>query len=263
MEHVKIGVPQGCVLGPVLYMLFINELPELVNNPMCNDDIHHNHKQLFTKYCRTCGVIPSYADDATVVTSSRTRELNQVKLNANLDRIAQFLNNNKLSINKTKTTILEIMIKQKRQRVTGPAPELRTVDENREEKIITSGKSTCVLGCNFQDNLSWKEHIISGEKPLLTEARKKLGALKHLASQLPQNCRKLLANGLVIAKINYLISTWGGSTNNILRKVKALINNTARFVTKDGRQTSTKTLMDKCKWLDLQEKIRYFTATSL
>ena len=178
------------------------------------------------------------------------------------DRISKYINNNRLTINKAKTTIL--MIKQKHTRIKGPEPRIRTVNENREEIVLISGKSMRILGCNVQNNLAWQEHLVMGEKPLLGETRKKLGALKHLAWHIPQNCRKTLPNGIIIGKISYLISTGGGGTTpNYLRMVQVLLNNTARFVTGNNRRTSTKILMKKCEWINVTKRTRYFTMTNI
>ena len=100
-------------------------------------------------------------------------------------------------------------------------------------------------------------HIETGEKHLLGELRKKLGAMKHLSKQFPTNCRKTLATGIILSKIIYMIQIWGGATAHYLNKIQTIMNNNSRFVLKLGRRTSTRKLMQEMGWLDVRELSLY------
>ena len=73
--------------------------------------------------------------------------------------------------------------------------------------------------------------------------------------------RKILAEGLVLSRVKYLLPLWGGTTENFIRKTQVIVNNAARAVTGLGKRTSTSTLMSKCNWLSVKEMIIYFTIT--
>ena len=120
-----------------------------------------------------------------------------------------------------------------------------------------------LLGCNLQKNLSWQAMIASGEKALLPVLRKKLGALKHTGKTIPTRSRNVLATGFILSRINYLIQVWGGAEVKYIRKIQTILNSTARYVTGEGRRTSSRWLMTQYGWLYVSELIILHSLTTL
>ena len=251
------GVPQGSVLGPILYILYVNELPTVINNVDCEETCHDDRTKLFTDNCQKCGSIPTYADDSTYTVSTKTRFEAQEKISENILKIKSFLDANSLSINIGKTEILETMVRQKRTRVQGIPPQLSIMTTENTLKIINTKESCRLLGANLNADMNWKHHLELGEKPALPSVRAQIGILKHISKFMPKKTRLLLANGLIVSKILYLIPMWGGLPVTETRKIQILLNKTARFVTGLSRKTRTRTLMLECNWLYASELVKY------
>ena len=216
---------------------------------------------LFGRSCRNCGVLTCYADDSTYTTSSKSRERNQSKIIENLENMKTYLKANKPCVNEDKTCLLEVMNKQKRCKSKGTPPQLHVLDENQDPVTIKSSKYCKLLGINMGNDLSWKSHIVDGEKPVLSQLRKQAGLIKHISKNMSMRSRKILAEGLVLSRLKYLLPLWGGTTENHLRKLQVIVNNVARTITGLNRRTSTVTLMSQCNWLTVKELITYFTVT--
>ena len=261
---IKSGVPQGSVLGPLMYILYINELPDITKeHDTCTDNTHEKHDELFGQNCTKCGETICYADDASILYSSNSRQENQNKLEEHLNLVNNFLTDNKLVVNRDKTTITEIMIHQKRSKLRGVPPSLVVPDKRNNLKLLSAGKYTRLLGGNLSDNLCWNEQLESGDKSLLPRIRKQLGALNLLAKQLPFSSRLLLANGLLLSKMSYFIQIWGAAPISQLKKVQVILNSSARFVTGLNKRTSTQKLMTQCGWLQVEDMVKYHSLVSL
>ena len=253
MKPVTRGVPQGSILGPLLYVIYTNELSECMRQSSNCQHVNNDQEYLFGTNCSTCGVIISYADDSTLTFSSNSRPNNQIKLKEGLDNLENFLTSNKLAINRSKTTISEVMIGQKRARTPGNPPTLSERDADRTMKIIECQQEVRLLGATLTDNITWTAHIETGEEALLPAIRKTLGILKHIGRAIPTKSKKILAEGLIVSRLRYLISIWGGTSERNLSRTQALLNNTARLITNKGRRTSTIELMTLCNWLTVGE----------
>ena len=72
MATVLRGAPQGSVLGPLLYNVYMNEMSESIKNANCGNEVHENNDALFGTDCKLCGTVIQYADDAIFHIANRT-----------------------------------------------------------------------------------------------------------------------------------------------------------------------------------------------
>ena len=155
------------------------------------------------------------------------------------------------------------MIKQKRGRLPGNPPELEVVNNNMETETLKVKGHCRILGLNVQNNLTWNSHLESGTKSLLPGLRRNLGALRTISKQIPLNCRNILARGMILSRLSYLISIWGGATPNLIRKAQVIQNGAARWVTGSMRTTRASTLLELTGWFSIREMAHLQSANTI
>ena len=170
-----IGVPQGSNLGPLFFLLFVNDLPFIL----------------------TSSDMDQYADDSTLTATGKSiPEINE-KLEESCAVVSNWMVENKLKLNADKTHILTLGT-QERLRIPGNKVTV-TMDgfvlEESEEKFET------LLGCSIEPNLKWYKQI----RELLAKLKKRLAGMAHVKFILPYNLRKVVSEGLFNSVLGYCL----------------------------------------------------------
>ena len=76
--------------------------------------------------------------------------------------------------------------------------------------IITPSSKEKLLGCWVSDNLKWSEHIQDNKESLILALTARLAALKLISKISTFKNRKMLANGIFLSKLSYMLAVWGG-----------------------------------------------------
>lgn len=200
------GVPQGSVLGPLLFLIYINDLPNSVTSSI----------RLFADDCVIYRVISSHSDTLT--------------LQSDLDKISTWCDTWKMRLNSQKCKLMRF------SRRTAP-PNLhnyRIMDSALEE--VTSYK---YLGVHITSNLSWQTHI----NHITNNANRMLGYLRRNFSMAPVNVKLLLYKTLIRPKLEYASSVWDPGVEYLTNAIESVQNRSVRFILANYSRTASVTSM--------------------
>ena len=154
---IKHGVPQGSVLGPVLFLLFLNDIPLHLAN----------------------STVDIYADDTTITASAHFSDLcsmTQCLNSGDLDAVQRWASSNKMFINKKNTKSLLVHGKRIPAKLDDITP-LR-LDVKIDDSIIEQVSSHKILGVVIDSQMNYESHI----DDLCKKLTKRIGLLKHISS---------------------------------------------------------------------------------
>ena len=219
---VSFGTPQGSVLGPLLYILFANDLP---------------------KYLKFASSI-MFADDTTIYISGKNLKFLYRKMNDDLKRISQWFTKNSLTLNVDKS--FYVLFKTKKKLV------------NYHGNIIMGGTSVKqadsvkFLGVHIDQHLDWNTHC----QHLLTKLTMGTYSLFMTKKMLPYFSKRLIYLTNVECHLLYGISAWGPMlTKRNLKKLMVKQNNAIRAVSNIKRRVRIEPYYKIGKFLKLEDLI--------
>lgn len=199
LSHVKpviMGVPQGSLLGPILFLVYINDLPN----------------------CLTSTSSILYADDTTIFTSSDCMSTIITRLNCDLSNLSAWCNKNKLRINASKT---QFMLFHTNKRVIPSAPSLILNDH-----ILSPTHEVIFLGIKLDRHLKFNLHAEMISKKIAFGIR----VLILTRSFFPQHIRTSLYYAFIHSHLQYCISVWGNTYSTHLTHLQHLQNQALRII---------------------------------
>ena len=192
---VKYGIPQGSVLGPLLFSLYINDLP------------------LFIK-----ALCELFADDTTIHSSHSNLNNLLLSLQESINNLLQWTELNHMSLNSYKTKYMTITTRQKRQNISSRMPLYIG-----NEKIVEVATHK-VLGVTIDNNLSWTNHVNELTKRVSQKLQKlqklqKIAKIKHF---LNAHARKLFFHAHIQPIIDYASTLWDSASANTLKPLVSI-----------------------------------------
>ena len=224
------GVPQGSVLGPLLYTLYTVPLGCIIKK--------HNLSYHF------------YADDSQLYLSVKPTNINDLvfSLENCISEVKDWMSKNKLKLNDEKTEV--VLVNPKKYDVN--ISSLKIGDED----IIFSDKAKN-LGVFLDKDLTMNFHIINLSKAIYLEIRK----LKHISKFVSESCLKTLAASFILSRLDYCNALYKNSNKYQINQIQKLQNFAAKVVLSKSIYEHVTPCLIELHWLPVLFRVNYKIAT--
>ena len=191
--NIEFGVPQGSILGPLLFLIFINDLPQAT--------------KLYIKL---------FADDTVLCAQNEDLLALEDEVNNELDKVFSWMASNQLTLNIKKSQFMLVTNKR----------NVGTLKIKINDIPLVQCDSYKYLGIHFDSKLNWKTHI----QHVCNKVSKACGALAKLRHCVPDQILIDFFNALIHSYLRYGILIWGSACTTTLKPLETLVNKAVRIM---------------------------------
>ena len=225
-------IPQGLVLGPILFTLYSQPLSDVIACHSC--DYH------------------KYADDTEISDSAPPSDFTcaQSNIQSCISDTLSWMQSNKLKLNTEKT---EMMLVGSSVRISSVGCESADIGGS----CIPFQTTVTYLGVHLDQTLSMKQHISS----LCRTTFLALGRIASIRPLLSNSSTENLAACMITSRLDYCSATFTGVADEQIARIQKIQNNAARLILKKSKRDHVTPLLKELHWLPVKYRIQYKLAT--
>lgn len=218
--HVDSGVPQGTVLGPLLFLCYINDLPDNITSKVC-----------------------LFADDCLIYSPVKDQK-DCRNLQTDLNKLAKWGKKWQMKFKPTKCNIMRFTRKK------SPI----TFNYTLSGQSLPETSHHKYLGVTLSSDMRWNRHVDT----VSAKANSIIGFIRRNLSNAPVNVKTQAYKSLVRPHVEYCSSVWNPHTKRNKDKIEAVQRRAARVISNDhGRTSSVTSMMERLKLPPLQNRRQY------
>jgi hypothetical protein len=223
--NVKLGVPQGSVLGPLLFILYINDIKNSI------------------KFCK----VNLFADDTLLYIATDNLQDAVNKINEDLASLSTWLGLNKLKLNIQKTKYMVITFKQ-----NVPVNLFKVNIDGNELELVEDMK---YLGVIIDNKLKFGKNVQQIEKKI----GKKINFIRRLGNKLNKHSKMTLYNAIIIPHFDYCSSILFLANEGEFNSLQKLQNRIMRTILKCRMDTPIRDMLQSLNLLSVKQRVTYNT----
>jgi hypothetical protein len=224
---VNSGVPQGSVLGPLLFSTYISPVQRLV------ESFGINHV--------------AYADDLTLYVNVQSDTKSSLQSVSNCSSaVSKWFMLNDLLLNPTKSEAMFVGTRQQTNSISG-------------EQVIVAGSAiqpashVKLLGVTFDCNLTFNQHVADVCKSTFCHVK----ALRHIRKCIDLSTANTIACSFVASRLDYCNSVYAGMSDYNINRLQRVQNSVAKIVKMKQNRTSALKTLKELHWLPISHRIDY------
>ena len=226
--EIRFGVPQGSILGPILFIILINDILQFIHD------------------CLLVG----YADDTQLLLEGDPNNLDDLIDRAKnvFIQAKRYFNTNGLLLNENKTQFIFFGSKQYLSRIPDNIEILFGNAPIKQSKKVKN------LGIYMDNGLTFHCHIDEISKKVIGT----LIFLNRVWDRFQPECRVMAVQALILSTLNYCLLVWGSTNKTQLNRVQKLLNFAARVAIGGAKKRDhVSPLFEKLKWLKMESRFIY------